>query len=66
MVLAGSDLLNKLSIFPERFQFHVNSRWRISIKGGERHPEPISDNDLERIANDAEFSMEMAKKIAGD
>ena len=65
MVLSGKELLNKLAVFPEEFQFHVNAQWRITIKGGERHAEAISEEDLDRIARSKEYSMEMAQKITG-
>ena len=65
MVLSGDELLHKLAVFPENFMFHVNAHWRATIKGGERHPEPMSDAILERVARDKEFSMETAQRISG-
>ena len=65
MVLESEDMLQKLSLFPEEFMFHVNAHWRITIKGGERHPEPMSAATLARVARDAEYSMEMARTITG-
>ena len=66
MVISSDDMLEKLALFPERFQFHVNPQWRISIKGGERRAEPMSEEILARVGQNAEFSMEMAQKITGN
>ena len=66
MVISGQHFLEKLSLFPENFCFHVNANWRITIKGGERHPEPITEAELARVARDADYSMEMTAKIGGN
>ena len=65
MVVAGDDLLNKISVFPEEFCFHVNAFWRITIKGGERNAEPLSESELAQIESSAAYSQEMARKISG-
>ena len=65
MVLSGPEILAKLALFPERFIFHVNAQWRISIKGGERYPEELSEEELDKIAASAEYSMEVAHRIGG-
>ena len=64
LVVGGAEFLDKLANYPEKFVFHLNSFWRFTIRGGNRRPANITDEDIERAAYSLEFSREISHTIS--
>ena len=65
LILGGQQFLEKLSVFPEEYVFHINRHWRFTIRGGPRKPHQVTPEELERAAHDITFSREFAKLLVG-
>ena len=64
LVVGGPDFLEKLANYPEKFVFHLNSFWRFTIRGGNRRPTTVTQEDIDRAAFSLEFSREISHTIS--
>ena len=64
ILIISGDILKKFALLPENFIFHVNAHWKITIKGGDRTVDPLTE--VEDLARDAELSFSKAKDFLGE
>ena len=64
LIIGGPHFLEKLSFYPEEFVFHINRQWKFTVRGGPRKPHTVTQQELDRAANDLKYSRELSKQIA--
>ena len=55
--------MSKIQAFPDNFVFHIMERWKITIKGGHRVGQQLTDDELELVRGSAAFSRGFSEQL---